>query len=210
MANRKLLAARLRKCWTQEELAELVGVSVTTMSRWEKGFSRPRPYAVRKLCQVFDMTPKELDLAIELEEETEQVCKSGIQLQRKHQPSVLLPETTSGPPLTSVPATEYTSRTIESLLPTFSSGTPGEQSSSTWFLLKQQVIQTVVGQWNGRAMYCDELQGIIDQELRMLDFIKSLYQQETYTVSRRKMLATLACLPLTLYSFSPQKILQAY
>ncbi|MGH2509733.1 MAG: hypothetical protein ACRDHZ_20325, partial [Ktedonobacteraceae bacterium] len=72
----------------------------------------------------------------------------------------------------------------------------------------QQTIQTLVIQWNGRATYCDELQGIIDQELRMFDLVKSLYHQETYAVSRRSVLTALACLPLTLLTSSLQKFMQ--
>ncbi|HEU5379406.1 MAG TPA: BTAD domain-containing putative transcriptional regulator, partial [Ktedonobacteraceae bacterium] len=60
-----------------------------------------------------------------------------------------------------------------------------ERTHDTWFTLKQQLLQTVVSQWNGRAMYCDELQIIVDQELRMFDCVKSLYHQDAYVLSRR-------------------------
>ncbi|MGH2508295.1 MAG: hypothetical protein ACRDHZ_12970, partial [Ktedonobacteraceae bacterium] len=90
--------------------------------------------------------------------------------------------------------------------PFSSSGMRSEQPSAVWFLLKQQAIQALVVQWNGRAMYCDELQGIVDLELRMFDLVKSLYHQDTYAVSRRSVLTALACLPLTLLASSPQKL----
>lgn len=89
-----------------------------------------------------------------------------------------------------------------------STGRSMEQSSATWFHLKQQLIQLLVRQWQGRATYCDELQGIVDQELHMSDSIKSLYQQEAYIVSRRSMLAALALLPLTLQTSWPQQLVQ--
>jgi transcriptional regulator with XRE-family HTH domain len=80
---------------------------------------------------------------------------------------------------------------------------PGESVTLTLFTLKQQFIQTLVAQWDGRAMYCDELQVILDQELRMFDLIQSLYHQEAYAASRRSVLTTLAMLPLTLITPAP-------
>lgn len=58
----KLQAARNRKMWTMEELAEQVGVDVQTIYRWESGLQRPRAYALRKLLAVFGVSAEELGL----------------------------------------------------------------------------------------------------------------------------------------------------
>ena len=49
---------------TQAELAEKVGVSVTTISHWETGSKRPRASNIRKLAEVFSVTPREVLAAI--------------------------------------------------------------------------------------------------------------------------------------------------
>jgi transcriptional regulator with XRE-family HTH domain len=49
---------------TQAELAEKVGVSVTTISHWETGSKRPRTSNIRKLAEVFSVTPQEVLAAI--------------------------------------------------------------------------------------------------------------------------------------------------
>src|SRR4051812_31797000 len=59
----KLIAARLRKGWSQEALAEKVGVARNTVSAWERGIADPYPLHVQHLCNVFAMSVEELDLA---------------------------------------------------------------------------------------------------------------------------------------------------
>lgn len=49
---------------TQAELAEKVGVSVTTISHWETGSKRPRASNIRKLADVLSVTPREVLAAI--------------------------------------------------------------------------------------------------------------------------------------------------
>jgi transcriptional regulator with XRE-family HTH domain len=49
---------------TQAELAEKVGVSVTTISHWETGNKRPRASNIRKLAEVLSVTPREVLAAI--------------------------------------------------------------------------------------------------------------------------------------------------
>src|SRR5713101_6921258 len=43
---------------TQAELAEEVGVSVTTISHWETGSKRPRASNIRKLAKVLGVSPR--------------------------------------------------------------------------------------------------------------------------------------------------------
>lgn len=84
------------------------------------------------------------------------------------------------------------------LSPSYSSPFPEMGELATWFDLKQKLICALVLQWCGRAMDCDMLQVIIDQELWMLDMVKTLYTQEAYTLSRRRALLAIAALPAAL------------
>ena len=56
---------RLRRMLTQKELAALVGVSYQTIQAWESGQSRPRPAAMRRLCEALQVEPDALFAAIE-------------------------------------------------------------------------------------------------------------------------------------------------
>lgn len=56
--NIKML--RQSKGWTQEQLADKVGVSRSTVTQWETGWSSPRMGAVKKLAKVFDVSTSEL------------------------------------------------------------------------------------------------------------------------------------------------------
>ena len=60
-----LLRERKRRGWSQEELAEKVGVELRTIRRWEQGKGFPRPYARRKLSEVLGMSIPELGLVDE-------------------------------------------------------------------------------------------------------------------------------------------------
>lgn len=60
--NVLLRDARKGKRWTQEKLAEEIGVSPLTVSRWERGETSPDSYARSKLCRVFGKNPEELGL----------------------------------------------------------------------------------------------------------------------------------------------------
>ncbi|HET8626471.1 MAG TPA: helix-turn-helix transcriptional regulator [Thermomicrobiales bacterium] len=60
-----LRALRLRRLLTQTELAERLGVRYQTVGAWESGQARPRVSAMRKLCEVLDVTPDVLLAALE-------------------------------------------------------------------------------------------------------------------------------------------------
>lgn len=47
---------RLGRDWTQEHLADLVGVTRSTVTQWETGWSQPRMGAVEKLAAAFDVS----------------------------------------------------------------------------------------------------------------------------------------------------------
>ena len=63
--NERLKAHRIRRCWSQEDLAEKLGTSSKMVGRWERGETSPGPYYCQKLCEVFDLNPWELGLLSE-------------------------------------------------------------------------------------------------------------------------------------------------
>ena len=58
--NHKLRRARRNLLLTIKEAAEMVGASVTSFGRWERGIQNPQPIMLRNLCRVFNKTPEEL------------------------------------------------------------------------------------------------------------------------------------------------------
>lgn len=62
MERQRLIAARKGKHWTQEEVAEKLGIDANTYYRWEAGTQTPRDHSRRSLCNIFDMTAEALGL----------------------------------------------------------------------------------------------------------------------------------------------------
>lgn len=60
--NVRLKAARKRRCWSQQELADQLHITVNSVSRWERGISSPGPYFQRQLCALFGLSAQELGL----------------------------------------------------------------------------------------------------------------------------------------------------
>lgn len=52
MERREIRALRRRHGWTQVAFAERLGTDAVTVSRWERGVSRPRPSAQARLAQL--------------------------------------------------------------------------------------------------------------------------------------------------------------
>ena len=57
----KLKTLREDRFLSQAELAEMVGVGVVSVSRWENGKQRPQLRTIRKLAKVLKVDPKEID-----------------------------------------------------------------------------------------------------------------------------------------------------
>lgn len=51
---------RKQKNWTQEQLAERLGVTRSTVTQWETGWSQPRMGKVEELASAFDITVSDL------------------------------------------------------------------------------------------------------------------------------------------------------
>src|SRR5205823_12855307 len=72
--------------WSQAKVAEEIGTTVRTVSRWEHGLAIPYPYFREQLCTLFGKNAVELGLVSEEEQEP--------------------PEDTSAPSILSMPVTE--------------------------------------------------------------------------------------------------------
>src|SRR5579875_2850778 len=53
--KRLLMQARLSRGWTQQQLADLIGTTPQTVSRWERGIATPGPYHRGKLSALFGL-----------------------------------------------------------------------------------------------------------------------------------------------------------
>ncbi|GAA4641455.1 hypothetical protein GCM10023115_00190 [Pontixanthobacter gangjinensis] len=56
----RLKRMRVAKRWTQHEVAEKLGVSITSVCNWEKGYTRPRTSAQRQLSSLYNTSLEEL------------------------------------------------------------------------------------------------------------------------------------------------------
>jgi transcriptional regulator with XRE-family HTH domain len=59
----RLSTERLRRHWSQLQVADQVGTTPGNVSRWERGITSPSPYFRTKLCELFGMSAHELGLA---------------------------------------------------------------------------------------------------------------------------------------------------
>ncbi len=62
---------RMRRGWSQANLAEKIGVSERTVHRWENGESLPQSFPRQRLCELFEKTPETLGLLREAREVTD-------------------------------------------------------------------------------------------------------------------------------------------
>jgi transcriptional regulator with XRE-family HTH domain len=60
--RQRLVAERMRRRWTQLEVADQLGTTPGNVSRWERGITSPGPYFRRKLCELFGSSAQELGL----------------------------------------------------------------------------------------------------------------------------------------------------
>ena len=57
---RNIKELRVSREWTQEQLAEKIGVTRSTVTQWETGWSQPRMSAIEKLAATFNVTAADL------------------------------------------------------------------------------------------------------------------------------------------------------
>jgi transcriptional regulator with XRE-family HTH domain len=58
---------RLRRGWTQAELAEMIGVSQSTVGDWERGAQTPSRQRLRALAKALRITQQELRQAMAID-----------------------------------------------------------------------------------------------------------------------------------------------
>jgi len=63
----KIRQCRIRKGWTQEQMARNIGVSLNTVQRWESGKTLPSPLAMEKLQKLLEDVLKGDQLRLFLE-----------------------------------------------------------------------------------------------------------------------------------------------
>ena len=68
MKTSPLKAERKERGWSQAEVAEALGVNLSTVRRWERGRAVPYPYYRKKLATLFGKTTEELGLLWDIEE----------------------------------------------------------------------------------------------------------------------------------------------
>ncbi|MDD9149699.1 MULTISPECIES: helix-turn-helix transcriptional regulator [unclassified Sporolactobacillus] len=68
MRNDKLIRARRRKGWTQEELSRLISCEKSTISNWENGVSNPSLSTAFRLSSLLECDVNELFLNIKIKE----------------------------------------------------------------------------------------------------------------------------------------------
>lgn len=78
----KLLKLRKARQWSQEELAEKIGVTRQAVSRWESGSAKPDAEKIIALCDLFGVSADYL-LREEYAGETQGVTQMSAQVQEK-------------------------------------------------------------------------------------------------------------------------------
>lgn len=78
----KLLKLRKARQWSQEELAEKIGVTRQAVSRWESGSAKPDAEKIIALCDLFGVSADYL-LREEYAGETQSVTQMSAQVQEK-------------------------------------------------------------------------------------------------------------------------------
>ena len=64
--NNVIRGERLRRGWSQQDVADKVGTTPLNVSRWERGNNLPNPYYRQKLSEVFEKSLQELGLVAEI------------------------------------------------------------------------------------------------------------------------------------------------
>lgn len=64
----QLKTERKQRGWSQNKVAEALGVNLSTVRRWERGQAMPYPYYRKKLVALFDKTAQELGLLPDIQE----------------------------------------------------------------------------------------------------------------------------------------------
>lgn len=200
---------------TQEDLAVVTGLSTKTIKRAEQGDPLDQD-TISRICSYFSeqyhrqVKPKELSLR-------KRQRKKRVSLDHADTLEAFQSTSTNNSPFQNVPLpmlelvaqqNAFTSVSSKSLMlpsTTVQAGIPKAEVTdwSIWFSLKVAQILRVVGLGNGHAIHCDDVQTIVDQEIKIMDETLRQYQIDLeQSISRRQALATIVALPTTLLAIS--------
>ncbi|QBD77701.1 XRE family transcriptional regulator [Ktedonosporobacter rubrisoli] len=70
--NRCLAEERIRRGWSQREVAEKLGTTVQNVCRWERGNTYPNTYFRHRLCALYEKDVRELGLSTPLKVRNQQ------------------------------------------------------------------------------------------------------------------------------------------
>lgn len=76
-ANERLRRLRTERNWSQQDVADQVGVALITMHRWERGSQQPSAYYRVKLCALFGVSTQELGFLESLSPPTPEEAKAS-------------------------------------------------------------------------------------------------------------------------------------
>src|SRR6266571_1618001 len=69
MKSHLLKAEREQRGWSQSTIAEALGTTIRTVSRWEQGIAMPSPYYREQLCTLFSKNAQQLGLLSGIDED---------------------------------------------------------------------------------------------------------------------------------------------
>ncbi|GCE29933.1 tetratricopeptide repeat protein [Dictyobacter alpinus] len=97
--NEKLRLQRALRNWRQQDLADQLDVTLTTIQRWERGIQEPRTYYRVKLCDLFGLPPQELGLS---DDDDQQALAAEVEPDEEA-PEPAYPEPAEGSTLWTIP-----------------------------------------------------------------------------------------------------------
>src|SRR5450631_1646891 len=87
--NEQLRQERIARNWRQQDLADQVGTTVVTVTRWERGNQQPSAYFRVKLCALFGKSAEELGL---IPETASHAGVTEVSASEEHLATPILPE----------------------------------------------------------------------------------------------------------------------
>lgn len=225
--NNFLRQQRMRRGWTLDRLADelykicrnepRVGargdINAQMISRWETGKHPPSLYYQEKLCILFGKSADELGF---IEMQIEQKAVERQELAESISTGTFPPFINTSPSTVndvSLLRTQQSSFIQEPskclMLPSsmiqMENSELESQDWAIWFGLKVAQILRAIGLWSGHAILCDDVQTILEQEIKTMDEMLRQYQIHLESsIPRRQALVTIAALPMTLLAILKQ------
>ena len=168
---------------SQSEVCTHIGIDLRTYKRWESQGAIPQPESRRKLCEFFGVSLSDLGY-------------DSLSLLRARVGKITMsPTQSSCPSATKTQQINVSGSSIDVEPPDW----------AVWFGLRLAQILRAISLWSGQAMLCDDIQMVVDQEIKVMDEMLWQYQIEPeQSIPRRQALVTIAGLPTTLLTIWKQ------